>query len=58
MHRPAVDADDITRAADEPDELENAGVIQQVDAVVGHRKLAFGAAGEVIAVQGRVLDAA
>ena len=51
MHRAAVDAHCETRMANEPDELQDGGVIEQVDAILRRRQCAPGAADEDDAVR-------
>ena len=46
MHRAAVDADGEARAADEPDKLQDSGMIEQIDAVIRHRHFAPGSSDE------------
>jgi hypothetical protein len=43
---PAVDADDEARPAHEPDELQDRGMIEQIDAIFRHGDAAFGATDE------------
>ena len=46
VRRPAIDTDRETRPTNEPDQLQNPRVIEQVDAIVGHGDFAFGSTDE------------
>lgn len=53
MYRAAVDADHETRLADQMNELQNCGVIEEVDAIFRHRDLALALAHENNPVRGK-----